>query len=378
MRPERSQQQADVFPFEQFAVLSERRMKKISRCLQSRGSSSKQSAVLIGMLQIFLLLSFGCSAGRYYVPGEIPINRNANTPFYVSKNISVTNASNFQKVSLGSYWHGWEANLKLWTESAVGLLKSELLRATTVDDRAEAKSLALSITRANLFWESREMNSTVVLHALAGNGVQKTCEVTGIAQSLALSSDRAITKAVACLLDDPEIRSYLAPKDSDSDGVFDGIDKCPGTPLGVKVDENGCPPVVAPKPREEAPPPVVSFAPQERHPQFSDILFDFNKHNIKSDFQSEMERVVEFMKNNPSVKLEVQGHTDRTGTEKYNQGLSNRRAMEVCRYLSEKGIPMDRLLPTGYGFSKPRSGERTPEGDALDRRVVLIPLKSDQ
>jgi len=333
---------------------------------------------MTGMLLFLLLLSFGCSAGRYYVPGEIPINRTANKPIYISKNISVTNASNFEKVSLGSYWHGWEANLNLWTESAVGLLKSELLRATIIDDHAEAKSLALSITKANLFWESREMNSTVVLHALAGNGVERKCEVTGIAQSLALSSDRAITKAVACLLDDSEIRSYLAPKDSDSDGVFDGIDKCPDTPSGVKVDENGCPPVVAPKPREEAPPPVVSFAPEERLPQFGDILFDFNEQNIKSDFHSELEKVVKFMKSNPSVKLEVQGHTDRTGTEKYNQGLSSRRALEVCRYLSEKGIPMERLLPTGYGFSKPRSGERTPEGDALDRRAVLIPLSSTQ
>ena len=72
--------------------------------------------------------------------------------------------------------------------------------------------------------------------------------------------------------------------------------------------------------------------------------------------------------------VEVAGHTDSTGAEEYNQGLSERRANSVKDYLVSKGVQAQRLQAKGYGESMPVASNDTKEGRAENRRVELIVL----
>lgn len=325
-------------------------------------------------ISVISVLMLGGCVGRYYVPAQVPVNRTgkANPSFDISRDVTVVNGASPQKVALGNYLHDWSADLRQWTDATVELLKSELRRANAVDDLGK-KTLALDIRNATLFWESREITSTVLLHVQTGDGYENSCEVTGASHSLYASCDNAITRAVECLLDDPEIRRYLAPRDTDSDGVYDSQDRCPQTPAGSVVDRFGCPPAPAPEPVATVEPPKPP-PPPPADPHVQDVLFDFDQYRIKPAFYPVLDRLADLLKKNPSMKVEVQGHADTVGAERYNLGLSEKRAMEVCRYLAGRGISMDRLLPAGYGASKPKSDQSTPEGDALNRRVELIPL----
>ena len=139
--------------------------------------------------------------------------------------------------------------------------------------------------------------------------------------------------------------------DSDGDGVCDDVDACPGTPKGVKVDERGCW--------------VLD----------QNCLFDFDKSVVKPEFYPLLDDIVKIMNDNPSLRLELEGHTDAIGTNRYNQGLSERRANAVKKYLVEKGmIDMNRVSAVGYGEEKPIATNKTKDGRALNRRVELKPI----
>ncbi len=103
------------------------------------------------------------------------------------------------------------------------------------------------------------------------------------------------------------------------------------------------------------------------------INFDFDKSNIKPEFIPVLDEAVEILKTNRDCDTNViiEGHTDWTGTEKYNQGLSERRAASVCNYLVEKGISQNILQPIGYGEADPIANNRTREGRSMNRRVVF-------
>lgn len=108
----------------------------------------------------------------------------------------------------------------------------------------------------------------------------------------------------------------------------------------------------------------------------SDYLFDFNKSVIKQQYYSKLDQIAEDMKNDPSLKVEIQGHTDSIGSEKYNMKLSQRRANAVRNYLIKKGgISPDRLTAVGYGETRPVASNKTKEGRAKNRRVELIPIQ---
>jgi len=137
--------------------------------------------------------------------------------------------------------------------------------------------------------------------------------------------------------------------DSDNDGVCDEMDKCPGTPAGVKVDSVGCP-----------------------MEQTLKLLFDFDSAELRPESITELERVVTFMGDVPFAKAMVEGHTDSVGTEAYNQALSDRRAKAVFDYLSSRGVDPARLSSIGHGELKPIADNATAEGRQLNRRVMLI------
>jgi len=101
----------------------------------------------------------------------------------------------------------------------------------------------------------------------------------------------------------------------------------------------------------------------------SNIFFDFNSYSLKPESYSELNRIVEFLKTNPSLKIEISGHTDNIGSREYNLKLSKERARQVVNYLVEHGISPDRLAYRGAGFDEPLFSNDTPEHREKNRRV---------
>lgn len=101
----------------------------------------------------------------------------------------------------------------------------------------------------------------------------------------------------------------------------------------------------------------------------NNIFFDFDSYTIKSRSNSELQKVILFMEENPVVRIEISGHTDNVGAESYNQKLSTQRAEAVIDYLKKAGISPSRLISKGFGSTKPISSNATEEGRQLNRRI---------
>ncbi len=101
------------------------------------------------------------------------------------------------------------------------------------------------------------------------------------------------------------------------------------------------------------------------------INFDFDKADLKPSSIPELKRLVRFLNDNPAVKIEISGHTDRKGSENYNLSLSEKRAESVCNYLINNGIDKERLSYKGYGYSKPLCNDTTVECAAKNRRTEI-------
>lgn len=101
------------------------------------------------------------------------------------------------------------------------------------------------------------------------------------------------------------------------------------------------------------------------------IFFDINKFELKPASQAELDILVQLLTENPSVKIEIGGHTDNVGKPSDNLILSNNRAKAVVNYLVSKNIPAQRLLAKGYGETKPIADNKTEEGKAQNRRTEM-------
>lgn len=99
------------------------------------------------------------------------------------------------------------------------------------------------------------------------------------------------------------------------------------------------------------------------------VFFDTDKSELKSTSEAELEKLVDFLTKNPSLRIELGGHTDDQGDEVYNQKLSENRAKAVVQYLIEKGIDAGRLTAVGYGESRPNESNETEAGRAANRRT---------
>ena len=137
--------------------------------------------------------------------------------------------------------------------------------------------------------------------------------------------------------------------DSDKDGVVDSLDQCPNTPAGVKVDSKGCAKTIT-----------------------LHVNFETNKADIKPSFMAKIQEVAAFMKENTIYNVVLEGHTDNRGSEKYNQKLSERRAMAVASALKDLGIDASRVSAKGFGEMKPVADNTTKEGMAQNRRVDAV------
>ena len=99
------------------------------------------------------------------------------------------------------------------------------------------------------------------------------------------------------------------------------------------------------------------------------IFFETGKATLMPESYTQLEQVLKFLNSNPTVRMEISGHTDNTGSLRVNTRLSQDRAQSVVDYLEEHGIDPDRLDAMGYAFSQPIASNDTPEGRASNRRV---------
>jgi outer membrane protein OmpA-like peptidoglycan-associated protein len=102
------------------------------------------------------------------------------------------------------------------------------------------------------------------------------------------------------------------------------------------------------------------------------IFFEFDKAVILPQSFPTLDKVVAVLKDNPTVTIEVQGHTDNKGTAAYNKKLSDERAAAVVVYLVKKGVAKDRLTSKGYGLEQPIASNDTDEGRSKNRRVEFV------
>jgi outer membrane protein OmpA-like peptidoglycan-associated protein len=125
------------------------------------------------------------------------------------------------------------------------------------------------------------------------------------------------------------------------------------------------------------PAPVVAEAPPPPPPApkkkivLRGVNFDFDKANIRADAEPILDAAASTLQAEQPVSIAVEGHTDSTGSDEYNQGLSIRRAAAVRDYLEKKGIDPGRMTIEGYGETKPVASNDTDEGRAQNRRVEL-------
>ncbi len=174
--------------------------------------------------------------------------------------------------------------------------------------------------------------------------------------------------------------------DTDKDGVEDKLDKCPDTPKGLRVDVSGCPLDSdydgVPDFRDKCPNTPEGYSVNEYGCFVAaqlKVLFDSDSAVVKPQYLPEIQKFAEFLKKNPKIKIEIQGHTDSSGSAEYNMKLSQRRAEAIRKILIERfGISPDRVIAKGYGETRPIAPNNTPEGKAKNRRVIAIIILGNQ
>ena len=156
--------------------------------------------------------------------------------------------------------------------------------------------------------------------------------------------------------DDPKTNG--CPPDRDGDGITDDKDKCPDQPETKNgyQDEDGCP--------DEVPVAVQKFT-----GTIKGINFEVNSAKITKGSFKTLDAAAKVLQDYPSVRMEIQGHTDDTGDHDYNVKLSQERAQSVKDYLVAKGVAEDRLKAQGYGPDKPLDPAKNKAARAKNRRV---------
>lgn len=187
--------------------------------------------------------------------------------------------------------------------------------------------------------------------------------------------------------------------DDDNDGVCNIYDKCPETPEGIKVDGAGCPldadndgvpdsidecpTIPGPPTNNGCPKPIVEVSIGTIASSLSDLLqgieFDYDKDVIREVSYPKLNAAFDILQAHPNYKFYVEGHTDAAGSVDYNQDLSERRAASVVRYLVNKGVSTNQLVPVGKGESDLKHKECDPVTNCPawknleNRRVIFKP-----
>jgi outer membrane protein OmpA-like peptidoglycan-associated protein len=103
-----------------------------------------------------------------------------------------------------------------------------------------------------------------------------------------------------------------------------------------------------------------------------DVLFDLDKYTLRPEAREKLAKLSGIVLGNPGLKLEVEGHTDSTGSDEYNQKLSENRAGAVRDYLASQNVSADSITAGGFGKTRPVAPNDTAEGRQKNRRVEIV------
>ena len=175
--------------------------------------------------------------------------------------------------------------------------------------------------------------------------------------------------------------------DTDNDGINDDDDKCPaipgfgrydGCPVpdtdgdGVNDEDDNCPTVKGTKENKGCSPSAIKKEIVEKvNYAARRIQFQFSKADLLPESFKVLDEVVKILKENPELKLLIEGHTSRDGIFEANMKLSQARAINVKAYLLSKGIEMSRLTAKGFGPTQPINNGTTESAKSQNRRVEL-------
>ena len=152
--------------------------------------------------------------------------------------------------------------------------------------------------------------------------------------------------------------------DNDGDGIVDAKDACPNEPetMNGYQDDDGCPDTKPIPQLEKAGAKLV----------MEGVNFGSGSASLTSESFAILDKVVEGLKDNPEVNIEVRGYTDSQGRASTNQQLSEKRAQTVMNYLINVGIDASRLRAVGYGEEDPIADNNTAAGRAKNRRIEFV------
>ena len=136
--------------------------------------------------------------------------------------------------------------------------------------------------------------------------------------------------------------------DADNDGVPNAKDECNDTPEKAVVNTNGCWTLTG--------------------------IFPSGMTTVGPDAHQQLDQVKMVLNQNPSLRIEIQGHTDNMGSASANKRLSEKRAQSVMQYLIDQGVDAERLQWAGYGQTQPMASNETAKGRRENRRVEFKPL----
>ena len=117
---------------------------------------------------------------------------------------------------------------------------------------------------------------------------------------------------------------------------------------------------------------VQVVRPAQKTYTFQDVHFDFDKYNLKPEAVKILDEAVTTLRENPDLRVTIEGHTDSIGTSEYNLALGERRANAARDYLVNRGVAASRMETVSYGEERPKADNGTDAGRALNRRASLI------
>ena len=162
--------------------------------------------------------------------------------------------------------------------------------------------------------------------------------------------------------------------DNDGDTIADASDSCPGSDADIintkedfdgDTDTDGCIDLAA-----KIDPCAIKLNDK--------VYFEFNKYNVDPKSFKLLDDVVSILNQNPDITIQVDGHTDSKGSDKYNKKLSQKRVDSVRAYLISKGINDPRVAACGYGESRPIESNANSDGRAANRRTEFIRTDNQQ
>jgi outer membrane protein OmpA-like peptidoglycan-associated protein len=110
---------------------------------------------------------------------------------------------------------------------------------------------------------------------------------------------------------------------------------------------------------------------------FKNVLFEFDRYELLQTAKRDLQQIYDYMKTDESLFIVIEGHTDTVGSEEYNEILSASRCKSVARYLTQLGLPQERVSWTGHGGKRPLAENTTEKGRQLNRRVEFLITKKN-